>query len=44
MDLENCQEEQDTRQKKSFQGDNNDLLFKTRESDPVEEKGRYEPY
>ncbi|XP_036083866.1 LIM and calponin homology domains-containing protein 1 isoform X2 [Rousettus aegyptiacus] len=39
MDLENCQEEQDTRQKKSFQGDNNDLLFKTRESDPVEEKG-----
>ncbi|XP_039701025.1 LIM and calponin homology domains-containing protein 1 isoform X21 [Pteropus medius] len=39
MDLENCQEEQDTRQKKSFQGDNNDLLFKTRESDPVEEEG-----
>ncbi|XP_036764467.1 LIM and calponin homology domains-containing protein 1 isoform X14 [Manis pentadactyla] len=40
MDLENCQEEeQETRQKKPFQGDNNDLLLKTRESEPLEEKG-----
>ncbi|KAK2499720.1 hypothetical protein MC885_016570, partial [Smutsia gigantea] len=40
MDLENCQEEeQETRQKKPLQGDNNDLLLKTRESEPLEEKG-----
>ncbi|XP_074180711.1 LIM and calponin homology domains-containing protein 1 isoform X5 [Rhinolophus sinicus] len=39
VDLENCREEQETRQKKTFQGDNNDLLVKTRESDPLEEKG-----
>nr|XP_036858465.1 LIM and calponin homology domains-containing protein 1 isoform X25 [Manis javanica] len=40
MDLENCQEEeQETRQKKPFQGNNNDLLLKTRESEPLEEKG-----
>ncbi|XP_058402951.1 LIM and calponin homology domains-containing protein 1 isoform X8 [Diceros bicornis minor] len=39
MDLENCrEEEQETRQKKPFQEDNNDLLLKTRESDPLEEK------
>lgn len=44
MDLENCREEQETRQKKTFPEDNNDLLVKTRESDPLEEKGRYEPY
>ncbi|XP_003941024.1 LIM and calponin homology domains-containing protein 1 isoform X8 [Saimiri boliviensis] len=40
IDLENCQDEkQDRRWKKSFQGDNNDLLLKTRESDRLEEKG-----
>nr|XP_019607509.1 PREDICTED: LIM and calponin homology domains-containing protein 1 isoform X22 [Rhinolophus sinicus] len=39
VDLENCREEQETRQKKTFQGNNNDLLVKTRESDPLEEKG-----
>uniref|UniRef100_A0A8C4LNT1 LIM and calponin homology domains 1 n=1 Tax=Equus asinus TaxID=9793 RepID=A0A8C4LNT1_EQUAS len=39
MDLENCREEEETRQKKPFQEDNNDLLLKTREGDPVEEKG-----
>lgn len=44
MDLENCREEEETRQKKPFQEDNNDLLLKTREGDPVEEKGRYEAY
>ncbi|XP_037386173.1 LIM and calponin homology domains-containing protein 1 isoform X2 [Talpa occidentalis] len=39
MDLENCREEgQETRQKKPFQGDNNDAFLKTRESDPLEEK------
>ncbi|XP_078223405.1 LIM and calponin homology domains-containing protein 1 isoform X13 [Callithrix jacchus] len=44
IDLENCQDEkQDRRWKKSFQGDDNDLLLKTRESDRLEEKGRYEP-
>uniref|UniRef100_A0A671E088 LIM and calponin homology domains 1 n=1 Tax=Rhinolophus ferrumequinum TaxID=59479 RepID=A0A671E088_RHIFE len=43
MDLENCREEQETRQKKPFQGDNNDLLVKTRESDPLEEKGSLTP-
>ncbi|XP_046505856.1 LIM and calponin homology domains-containing protein 1 isoform X2 [Equus quagga] len=39
MDLENCREEEETRQKKPFQEDSNDLLLKTREGDPVEEKG-----
>ncbi|XP_032129933.1 LIM and calponin homology domains-containing protein 1 isoform X11 [Sapajus apella] len=40
IDLENCQDEkQDRRWKKSFQGDVNDLLLKTRESDQLEEKG-----
>ncbi|XP_008589033.1 PREDICTED: LIM and calponin homology domains-containing protein 1-like, partial [Galeopterus variegatus] len=40
MDLENCQDkEQERRQKKSFQGDANDLLLKTRGSDPLQEKG-----
>ncbi|XP_062964400.1 LIM and calponin homology domains-containing protein 1 isoform X13 [Cynocephalus volans] len=40
MDLENCQDkEQERRQKKSFQGDANDILLKTRESDPLQEKG-----
>ncbi|XP_078223406.1 LIM and calponin homology domains-containing protein 1 isoform X14 [Callithrix jacchus] len=40
IDLENCQDEkQDRRWKKSFQGDDNDLLLKTRESDRLEEKG-----
>lgn len=39
MDLENCHEEQETRQKRAFQGDNNDLLLKTREGDPREETG-----
>ncbi|XP_006759391.1 PREDICTED: LIM and calponin homology domains-containing protein 1 isoform X5 [Myotis davidii] len=41
MDLENChEEEQETRQKKPFQGGNNGLLPETRESGPLEEKGR----
>ena len=41
MDLENCQEEeQETRQKKPLQGDNSDLLLKTGDGDPLEEKGR----
>ncbi|XP_021562129.1 LIM and calponin homology domains-containing protein 1 isoform X3 [Carlito syrichta] len=40
MELENCQDEkQERRQKKSFQGDDDDLLLKTRDSDPLEEKG-----
>lgn len=40
MDLENChEEEQETRQKKPFQGGNNGLLPETRESGPLE-KGR----
>ncbi|XP_037864522.2 LIM and calponin homology domains-containing protein 1 isoform X5 [Chlorocebus sabaeus] len=40
IDLGNCQDEkQDRRWKKSFQGDDNDLLLKTRESDRLEEKG-----
>ncbi|XP_057582669.1 LIM and calponin homology domains-containing protein 1 isoform X2 [Hippopotamus amphibius kiboko] len=40
MDLENClEEEQETRQKKPFQADNSDSLLKTREGDPLEEKG-----
>uniref|UniRef100_A0A4X1UXV2 LIM and calponin homology domains 1 n=1 Tax=Sus scrofa TaxID=9823 RepID=A0A4X1UXV2_PIG len=40
MDLENCQEEeQETRQKKPLQGDNSDLLLKTGDGDPLEEKG-----
>ncbi|KAM5282217.1 LIM and calponin homology domains-containing protein 1 isoform 17-T17 [Hipposideros larvatus] len=43
MDLENCREEQETRQKTPFQGDNNDLLVKTRESDRLEEKGSLTP-
>ncbi|XP_011913240.1 PREDICTED: LIM and calponin homology domains-containing protein 1 isoform X9 [Cercocebus atys] len=44
IDLGNCQDEkQDRRWKKSFQGDDSDLLLKTRESDRLEEKGRYEP-
>ena len=45
MDLENCrEEEQKTRQKKPFQGDNGGSLLKTKEGDPLEEKGRYEPF
>ncbi|XP_019496343.1 PREDICTED: LIM and calponin homology domains-containing protein 1 isoform X18 [Hipposideros armiger] len=43
MDLENCRKEQETRQKTPFQGDNNDLLVKTRESDRLEEKGSLTP-
>lgn len=44
MDQENCRErEQDTRQKKPFQGDNQDLLLRTSENEPLEEEGRYEP-
>ena len=44
MDLENCcEEEQETRQKRPFQEDNSDSMLKTREGDPLEEKGRYEP-
>ncbi|KAM5338133.1 LIM and calponin homology domains-containing protein 1 isoform 12-T12 [Glossophaga mutica] len=40
MDQENCRErEQDTRLKKPFQGHNHDLLLKTSESEPLEEKG-----
>ncbi|XP_017206363.3 LIM and calponin homology domains-containing protein 1 isoform X10 [Oryctolagus cuniculus] len=40
MDLENCQEEkEERRQKEPFQGDDNDLLHKTRGCDPLEEKG-----
>uniref|UniRef100_A0A8D1R5F9 LIM and calponin homology domains-containing protein 1 n=1 Tax=Sus scrofa TaxID=9823 RepID=A0A8D1R5F9_PIG len=40
MDLENCrEEEQETRQKKPLQGDNSDLLLKTGDGDPLEEKG-----
>ncbi|XP_024429357.2 LIM and calponin homology domains-containing protein 1 isoform X17 [Desmodus rotundus] len=40
MDQENCRErEQDTRQKKPFQGDSHDLLLMTSESEPLEEKG-----
>ncbi|XP_040094016.1 LIM and calponin homology domains-containing protein 1 isoform X19 [Oryx dammah] len=40
MDLENCcEEEQETRQKRPFQEDNSDSLLKTREGDPLEEKG-----
>ncbi|XP_028704249.2 LIM and calponin homology domains-containing protein 1 isoform X22 [Macaca mulatta] len=40
IDLGNCQDEkQDRRWKKSFQGDDSDLLLKTRESDQLEEKG-----
>nr|XP_030736994.1 LIM and calponin homology domains-containing protein 1 isoform X9 [Globicephala melas] len=40
MDLENCrEEEQKTRQKKPFQGDNSGSLLKTKEGDPLEEKG-----
>uniref|UniRef100_A0A673UDF3 LIM and calponin homology domains 1 n=1 Tax=Suricata suricatta TaxID=37032 RepID=A0A673UDF3_SURSU len=40
MDLENCrEEEQQIRQKKPLQGDNNDLLLKTKEGHPLEEKG-----
>uniref|UniRef100_A0A8D0PTA9 LIM and calponin homology domains 1 n=1 Tax=Sus scrofa TaxID=9823 RepID=A0A8D0PTA9_PIG len=40
MDLENHQEEeQETRQKKPLQGDNSDLLLKTGDGDPLEEKG-----
>ncbi|XP_047422815.1 LIM and calponin homology domains-containing protein 1 isoform X11 [Sciurus carolinensis] len=39
MDLENCQdEEKERRQKKAFQGGDNDLLLKTREGDPLDEK------
>ncbi|XP_060044136.1 LIM and calponin homology domains-containing protein 1 isoform X28 [Erinaceus europaeus] len=38
MVFENCPEEPGTRQKSSS-GDSNDLLLKTRESDPLEEKG-----
>ncbi|XP_053528314.1 LIM and calponin homology domains-containing protein 1 [Artibeus jamaicensis] len=40
MDQENCRErEQDSRQKKPFQGDIHDLLRKTSESEPLEAKG-----
>uniref|UniRef100_A0A3Q1LR09 LIM and calponin homology domains 1 n=1 Tax=Bos taurus TaxID=9913 RepID=A0A3Q1LR09_BOVIN len=40
MDLENCcEEEQETRQKRPLQEDNSDSLLKTREGDPLEEKG-----
>ncbi|XP_022421038.1 LIM and calponin homology domains-containing protein 1 isoform X6 [Delphinapterus leucas] len=40
MDLENCrEEEQKTRQKTPFQGDNSGSLPKTKEGDPLEEKG-----
>uniref|UniRef100_A0A8C6B4D6 LIM and calponin homology domains 1 n=1 Tax=Monodon monoceros TaxID=40151 RepID=A0A8C6B4D6_MONMO len=40
MDLENCrEEEQKTRQKTPFQGDNSGSLLKTKEGDPLEEKG-----
>uniref|UniRef100_A0A8C6G1E0 LIM and calponin homology domains 1 n=1 Tax=Moschus moschiferus TaxID=68415 RepID=A0A8C6G1E0_MOSMO len=40
MDLENCcEEEQETRQKRPFQEGNSDSLLKTREGDPLEEKG-----
>ncbi|XP_012579606.1 PREDICTED: LIM and calponin homology domains-containing protein 1 isoform X2 [Condylura cristata] len=39
MDLENCREEgQETRQKKPFQRDSNDVLLKTRECDLLEER------
>lgn len=45
MDLENChEEEQETRQKKPFQGGNNGLLLEARESGRLEEKGRYAPH
>jgi hypothetical protein len=41
MDLSNChEEERERRQKKSFQEDDSDILCKTRESGPLEEKGR----
>ncbi|KAM7156207.1 LIM and calponin homology domains-containing protein 1 isoform 9-T9 [Molossus nigricans] len=40
MDLENChEEERETRQKRAFQEDNNDLLLPTREGDRQEETG-----
>ncbi|XP_027400175.1 LIM and calponin homology domains-containing protein 1 isoform X12 [Bos indicus x Bos taurus] len=40
MDLENCcEEEQEARQKRPLQEDNSDSLLKTREGDPLEEKG-----
>ncbi|XP_073898471.1 LIM and calponin homology domains-containing protein 1 isoform X20 [Castor canadensis] len=40
MDLSNChEEERERRQKKSFQEDDSDILCKTRESGPLEEKG-----
>ncbi|DAA28745.1 TPA: LIM and calponin homology domains 1 isoform 4 [Bos taurus] len=40
MDLENCcEEEQETRQRRPLQEDNSDSLLKTREGDPLEEKG-----
>ncbi|KAF6130717.1 LIM and calponin homology domains 1 [Phyllostomus discolor] len=40
MDQENCRERgQDTRQKTPFQGDNQDLLLRASESEPLEEKG-----
>ncbi|XP_010857146.1 PREDICTED: LIM and calponin homology domains-containing protein 1 isoform X3 [Bison bison bison] len=40
MDLENCcEEEQETRQMRPLQEDNSDSLLKTREGDPLEEKG-----
>ncbi|XP_036920154.1 LIM and calponin homology domains-containing protein 1 isoform X18 [Sturnira hondurensis] len=42
MDQENCRErEQDTRQKKPFQGDIHDLLLKTSNSEALEEKGSF---
>ncbi|XP_046310834.1 LIM and calponin homology domains-containing protein 1 isoform X2 [Marmota monax] len=44
MALANCQdEEKEIRQKKAFPGNDSDLLLKTRESNPLEEKDRYEP-
>ncbi|XP_013373507.1 PREDICTED: LIM and calponin homology domains-containing protein 1 isoform X2 [Chinchilla lanigera] len=39
-DLENCHaEERERKQKKPFQGNDNDILHKTEESDPLEAKG-----
>ncbi|XP_042637751.1 LIM and calponin homology domains-containing protein 1 [Orycteropus afer afer] len=42
MDLD-CREEEERKQKKPFQGDDNDLLLKNRESDPLEEKRSQTP-
>ncbi|XP_049646066.1 LIM and calponin homology domains-containing protein 1 isoform X3 [Suncus etruscus] len=43
MDLENGREEEERMQKKLSQGDRNDLLHKTRECDPPEEKSSPTP-